>query len=495
MDNLREKVVRGGVAKVSSQAASLVLRVGSLMILARILDPKDFGLVAMVTAISGVFALFKEAGLSTVTIQRATITAEQSSTLFWVNMLVGAILAALMVASAPFLVSFYHEGRLFWIAVVLATDFLFAAAATQHSALLRRQMRFVSVSLIEFASLAAGVAVGVGMAMQGLGYWALVGMTVVQPAVSTVCLWGVTRWIPGPPRRGVGLGAMLRFGGLVTLNSLVVYVAYNLEKVLLGRFWGVQALGLYGRAYQLISIPTDSFNASIGGVALSALSRVQNDARRLRECFLKGYSLLLTITVIVTTGWLVFADDLILVVLGPKWSDTVAISRLLAPTILVFALINPAAWLLFALGYVGRSLKIALVIAPLMITAYLLGLPYGPTGVAFAYSAVMTLWVVPHVIWCTHGTPVSAVDMFRVAVRPLVSAALAAAAAIAVRSEVSALPNALVRLASGGGVLVIVYFATLLFVFGQKTLYADVLRGLTLRRSDASQEAAVASAR
>src|SRR5262245_2119969 len=143
MDNLKGKVLRGGLAKSFSQIANLVLSFGSLMVLARLLDPKDFGLVAMVTAISGVFALFKGAGLSTATVQRATITSEQSSTLFWMNMLVGGALALLLIAAAPLLVSFYHESRLFWVAVVLSSDFVFAAAASQHAALLRRQMRFV----------------------------------------------------------------------------------------------------------------------------------------------------------------------------------------------------------------------------------------------------------------------------------------------------------------------------------------------------------------
>ncbi len=92
MKNLKERTLRAGFAKACAQGANFIFRVGSLMVLARLLDPEDFGLVGMVTVVTGVFSLFKDAGLSMVTIQRATITNEQVSTLFWINMLVGAIL-------------------------------------------------------------------------------------------------------------------------------------------------------------------------------------------------------------------------------------------------------------------------------------------------------------------------------------------------------------------------------------------------------------------
>ena len=122
-----------------------------------------------------------------------------------------------------------------------------------------------------------------------------------------------------------------------------------------------------------------------------------------------------------------FADDIILVVLGPKWKDAAVIFRLLTPTILIFGIINPMAWLLYSIGLQVRSLKIALVIAPLVITAYILGLPYGPSGVAFAYSAAMTLWVVPHIVWCLHGTMISPWDLFLAAGRPFLAGIVAAA--------------------------------------------------------------------
>ena len=262
------------------------------------------------------------------------------------------------------------------------------------------------------------------------------------------------------------------------MNGLVAYVAYNLEKVLLGRFWGADAVGLYGRAFQLVNIPTDNLNAAVGGVVFSALSRVQHDAERFRSFFLKSYSLVLTLTIPITVLCTIFASDVILVVLGPKWTEAVAIFRLLAPTILIFALINPLGWLLYSLGMVGRGLKIALVFAPLIIAGYVMGLPYGPKGVAFSYSVVMMLWVIPHILWCIHGTVISFRDILLVVSRPLASSIVAGGLAFGLRSVYGHLLSPVPRLVLESTVLFVTFFPMLFFVGGQKSLYLDLFRGL-----------------
>ena len=481
MKDLKQKTIRGGLARLCAQAANFLLRLGSLMVLARLLGPKDFGLVGMVTAFTGVLNLFRDFGLSAASVQRATVTEEQTSTLFWINMLVGALLGLLAVAMAPAIAAFYREPRLLWVTVVLAAGFLFNAAGVQHSAILQRQMRFTALAVINTVGLIVSTALAIGGAKAGYGYWALVVMTVTLPLSITVGCWLATAWVPGMPRRRSGIRSMMRFGGTLTLNGLVAYVAYNLEKVLLGRFWGADAIGLYGRAYQLVNIPTDNLNSAVGEVAFPALSRVQDDPNRLKRYFLKGYSLVLSFTVPITLVCALFADDVILVLLGPKWKEAAVIFRLLAPTILVFALINPLGWLLYSLGLVGRSLKIALVFAPLIIAGYLMGLPYGPKGVAFAYSAVMTLWVIPHLAWCLHGTVVSVWDILLTAARPLGSGIAAGGLALGARFIYGPWLSPFPRLAVESSVLLVTFFAMLLFVAGQKSFYLDLLRGLKER--------------
>lgn len=452
------------------------------MILARLLDPKDFGLVGMVTAFTGVLSLFRDFGLSSATIQRVEVTNDQVSTLFWINAAVGAGLWILLALASPFVAMFYREPRLLWVTMVLAIGFFLNAIGVQHSAMLQREMRFTAIAIIDIIALVISVAVGIGMALSGFKYWALVGMTITTPFITTILLWFVSGWIPGPPRRKSGTHSMMKFGGTITLNGLVVYIAYNLEKVLLGRFWGAETVGIYGRAYQLINIPTDNLNSAVGEVAFSVLARVQNDTAKLRSYFLKGYALVLGLTVPITVACAIFGQDLISVLLGPKWQAAVPIFRLLAPTILMFAMMNPFSWLLFSMGWVKRSLRIALVIAPLAITAYLIGLPYGPKGVALAYSSAMTLWLVPHILWCIHGTNISIGDVLGVVKRPLVSVIVAATLAYLIQLHYGQSLSSLLRLVMSCSILFAVYTLMLLYVMGQKAFYIDLVRNLVNRR-------------
>jgi O-antigen/teichoic acid export membrane protein len=474
--NLKERTIRAGLIKISAQGANFLIRIGSFMVLARLLNPKDFGLVGMVAAVTGVLGLFRDFGLSSASVQRATITDEQTSTLFWINLLVGGVLTAVALALAPAIGSFYHEPRLIWITSVVALGFLFNGAGVQHLALLQREMRFNALALIDICSLLIGTAIAIGTAVAGYGYWALVAMSVSVPLTTTLGLWLATAWVPGVPRRGVGIRSMMRFGGTMTLNGLISYVANNFDKVLLGRYWGADAIGLYYSAYQLIRIPIDNLNSAVGDVAFSALSRLQDDPERLSRYFLKGYSLVVALTLPVTVVCAVFADDLIAVVLGSRWTGAAAIFRILAPTIMVFAIANPLGWLLNSLGLVARGLKIAVVLAPFLIIGYLIGLPYGPKGVALAYSTIMTLWAVPLTVWAVHGTAIRVRDIWLTLGRPLASSIVAAILAFGVHVQFGQVLSLLPRLALEMFVFGAVYLVVLLLISDHRAFYMDMIR-------------------
>jgi O-antigen/teichoic acid export membrane protein len=432
----------------------------------------------MVTAFTGVLMLFRDFGLSAAAIQRTTVTEEQISTLFWINVSAGAFLGLATVAMAPIIAAFYEEPRLFGVTVALATGFLFNAAGIQHSALLQRQMRFTALAVISVVSLIASGAIAIAGAEAGYGYWSLVALSVTSPLVATIGFWLTTGWVPGMPHRRAGIRSMMHFGGTLTLNGLVAYIAYNGEKVLLGRFWGADAIGLYGRAFQLVNIPTDNLNGAIGEVAFSALSRLKDDPVRFKSYFLKGFSLVLGLTLPITFACALFADDVVFVILGPKWMDAATVVRLLAPTIAIFAIINPLGWLIYSIGLVARSLRIALVFAPIMITGYVIGLPYGPIGVAFAYSAVMMLWVIPHILWCIHGTAILFRDILLVVSRPLTSSIFAGAVAYGARVICGPFVSPVPRLILETSVLFMMFFGALLSAREQKSLYLGLVRGL-----------------
>jgi O-antigen/teichoic acid export membrane protein len=485
--DLKRRTARGALISTVGQASNFVLRIGSMVVLARLLTPEDFGLVGMVTACTGFLSLFRDCGLSMATVQRASISREQTSMLFWINLTVGTVLAVLCGIAAPFLAVFYHEPRLLWVTVATGLGFVFGGAAAQHRALLQRNMRFMTLTAIDLISLVASIVVGIGMALAGLRYWSLVGMALSGPIIAAFGLWIVGGWVPGPPRRGADVLSMIRYGGTVTINCVIVYVAYNMDKVLLGRYWGAAALGLYGRAYQLINLPTDNLNSTIGLVAFPALARLQNDWPRLKSYFLKGYGLFLSLVMPITTACALFAEDIVRVLLGPKWDAAVPVFRLLAPTILSFALMNPHAWLMLATGKAARSLKIALLIAPTVILGYVAGLSHGSHGVAAGFSISITLLVVPVILWAIRGTPITAMDELKVIMRPLLSVIIGAFVALVAWSFLRTLSYPLLRLIAANIVLFGVYLAVLLFVMGQKEVYIGLLKEIGIWPGSARQ--------
>jgi PST family polysaccharide transporter len=482
MQDIKRLALRGGLAKLVSQAGSSALRLSFVVVAARLLEPEDFGLVAMVTAFTAMLDLFATAGLASAAVQRSVIDNQQISTLFWINILVGVALNFVCLLIAPLVVTFYHEPRLFWVTVAMGLAFLFNAAGVQVLALLQRQMRYVTLAAIEFSSQLTSLALGICLALAGFGYWALVAAAIALPATMTVGAWLATSWVPSRPSWSAGIRSMLHFGGTITLNGLVIHIAYNFDRFILGRVWGADALGYYGVASQLINIPTSNLNVAVGGVAFSALSRLQNDAVRFRNYFLKGYALNVSLTLPITIFLGVFAKDIISVVLGPKWIESVAIFQLLAPAVLVLGIINPLGWLLWPIGKHVRSLQIALAISVLVITGCLIGLPYGPQGVAAGFSAAMVIWLLPHVVWTVHGTTITPLDILRATSRPLVAALVALALAWTADASLGSFLTPFFRLVVACSVMAISYSSLMVFVMG-RDFYLDLLKAMRSQSS------------
>jgi PST family polysaccharide transporter len=476
MHDLKGRTVRAGIVNVGARGFGFVIRIVSLMIMGRLLDPTDYGLVTMVTAFTGVLNMFGGFGLFQAAVQREALSEEESTALFWLNVAFGGLLTLTAVVAAPMVSAFYHEPRLLPIMQVIAITFVITAAGVQHGVLLQRRMSFGVSATIEIGSLLIGTAVSIGMAMGDYGYWALVSMTITLPLATTLGLWLSTGWIPGRPQTAAGIRSMLRFGCGATLNGFVSYFANNVDKLLLGRVWGTEAVGLYGRAFHLINFPGDNLNSTIGEVAFAALSRTKGDIERLRRYFLKGYSLVVMLTLPLTVVCALFADDLIVVALGPKWAEAAEIFRILAPTILVFAISNPLGWLLNALGLIKRGVYIALFSAPLMVAGVVVALPYGPRGVAAAYSAVMLIKVIPVTAWALHGTGIRLREIVAALARPLAASLVAAGIAFGVHALCAPALSPVLRLVLDISVFGATYIAALFLIAGEKALHLDLFR-------------------
>lgn len=484
--HLKRAVLRGGAAKMAAQGTNVLVRIGTLMLFARFLSPTEFGLVGMVMAVTGVLGPLKDFGLSAATVQRASISEAQMSALFWLNVLLGALLWLFCIALAPVLVWFYNEDRLFWITVVVTSGFFFAAVSVQHNALLQRQMRFVTLAVIEIFSLLFSAAIGLAMAALGFGYWALVGWSVTLPVAACLGTLIAGGWLPQLPSRDTSVRPLLRFGGLATLNLFVHQFTFNLDKVLVGRYWGAEILGFYGRANQLTGMATNNLLEPIGAVTFAALSRTQGDSIFLEGFFLKGYKLVVTVALPITVACVLFSEDIVFVLLGPNWAEVAPVLRLAGPLITIFALMHPTGWFLYALGRVGRALKVGLAILPVLTIGLVVGLPYGASGVAAGSTIAMALWVFPHLVWCTRDTTLSVWSMLRVVKIPAIAAMVAAAAAYGAHVAIDSL-TPLPRLLVEVTVLSLMYVLVVLWTRDERAFYMGLL--VSLRAGDRKVDA------
>ena len=267
--DLKGRSVRGGAVTIGSQIAKFILQLGSTSILARILTPADYGLMGMVFVFINFISLFKDLGLSTATIQKAEITHNQVSNLFWVNVGLSSLIMVINWGLAPVIAWFYGEPRLTLITVVLSSAFIFGGLTVQHQALLRRQMRFSTLAKIDIFAMVVGVTVAIVWGLYRKDYWALVLMQLAMPFTTMVGVWVACTWRPGLPKRFSGTGSLLKFGGHLTGFSLLNYFSRNLDNILIGWKVGVQELGVYAKAYQLLLMPFEQINraCSKGGFA------------------------------------------------------------------------------------------------------------------------------------------------------------------------------------------------------------------------------------
>jgi PST family polysaccharide transporter len=374
------------------------------------------------------------------------------------------------------------------VTVASASLFILNGVGIQHRALLSRAMRFTTIAKIDLATQALGTCLAIGMAALGFGYWALVWQAVSSTAAAGIAMWIVMPWRPSRPGRTAGIRSMVRLGGTVTANGFVVYLAYNAEKVLLGRFWGAEALGIYGRAYQLATLPVQQLINAIGSVAFPVLSRMQNDPDRFHRSFLKFHSIVVSLIVPVVVSCGLFGEEIVGVLFGPKWNGVGAVLRLLSPTALVFALINPFYWLLISTGRAGRSLKIAFLLAPAVLLGIAAGLRNGPTGVALGYSAAMVALIVPTVARSKHETGVTTATYWDAIKRPLVAGAIGGAAGWCFKAFIATGMSPIPLMLGELTVSCAVYALVLLVVLGQKTLFAELLSQLMQKAQPVASE-------
>ena len=387
--DLKRRSVRGGLMTLTSQGTQFLILSVSTVVLARLLTPTDFGLVAMVGAITGLGQAFADLGLSEATIQRKDITHDQISALFWTNGAIGLALTLITAALAPVLARFYREPKLIEITLALSLTFLIGGLRVQADALLKRQMRFSSLAVRDIASSAIAVCVAIVTAKEGLGYWALVALPLTLNLVQMALSWLMVNWKPSLPRRDANVGSMIAFGGNVAASYLMMNLNRSADNILIGWHLGATPLGLYSRAYNLLMLPVRQLSLPITSVAVPAFSRIQGDPERFARYYLRATNLIMWISAPVFGFLLVAAEPVIVLTLGHQWRGAAPVFQILVISALGQLLFDTTIWLFVSRGQSRRLLRLLLVVSPIIVGSFALGLPFGINGVALSGSLVL----------------------------------------------------------------------------------------------------------
>jgi O-antigen/teichoic acid export membrane protein len=426
------RAVRSGVATMVAQALQSFFQLGSTIVLARLLVPEDFGLIAMVVTIINFAALFKDLGLSMATVQKSEITHGQVSFLFWVNAGISLIITSITAIIAPLITYFYHDPRLLSITLILSFTFLLGGLAVQHQALLQRQMKFRQLAVIQTVSAFLGVVTAVFLAFMWHGtthaYMALVWMQVVQAAAFTAGVWLICHWIPCWPSAGDGVRSMLKFGANITGFEVINYFSRNLDNILIGKIWGAAPLGLYAKAYQIVLFPIRNIRIPINSVALPVLSRLQNNCESFRRYYIRLVLVISVLSMPIMVFLFIASTEIIEIVFGPKWADMELLFKIMTFTGFIQAASGTKGIVILSLGYSGRYLRLGMMNAIATITGFIIGTQWGITGVAIAYAVVTYGTQIPFFMYTFRNTPVSFKDwldgMWRVFVASLGAAGI-----------------------------------------------------------------------
>jgi O-antigen/teichoic acid export membrane protein len=466
---------RAGVEILASRFAQVVIGLGTIAALGRLLAPEDFGLFAMAALLLTFVSTFKDFGLPMAVVQSPVLHQRQVSGLFWLNCKLSLALASIVAATAPLLAWFFGEPGIVAGVLTLALALGFSGVGTVHQGLLARGMRFGRVAVTDTAAAAGGAVVGVGMALLGAGYWALVGQQAAVLVLMGALPWLLCGWRPSTPARserlGLGSAGPVRFGRDHTITKVLTRAARNVDLVLIGRFLGAGPLGLYQVAFRAATIPLQQIYQPLGRVVVASASRFPDDPDGYGASYRSGVRSSAALVLPMLALMLVRADDLVLFLLGDQWGAAVPVFRaLVVATALDVARVS-VHWAFLTEGRTAQLLRWTFFTTPLTVVALVIGLRWGIVGVGVGYAAAIGLALVPLLLYCAEGSSLRVRDLALPVLRPAIAASGAAAALHLARFHPLGDATVLLRLLQDGAFFTLLYLvAWLALPGGPRTL-------------------------
>jgi O-antigen/teichoic acid export membrane protein len=392
---LESRTVRGISWAATSKIAQLLMSILISAILARLLTPSDFGLIAMVAVFSNFVAIFSGFGLQSAIVQKKEVSDEALSSIFWINMGLGALLTLALAASAPLIAAFYSQPRLTPIIVFISTIFFITSFADVPYGLLTKRMNFKALAVIESCAVGISGPIAIFLAFSGYGVWSLAWYAVLSQVFMVVFACIYARWVPHFLLGLQHVKGLLGFGANLTGFTFVNYFAQNTDNLLIGRFLGSAPLGFYNLAYNLLLLPTSNISDVVGRVMFPALSIIQHDKQLVRDAYVKANRYIAAAAFPLMTWVLVTAPQLIRVVYGPKWISVIPLIQIFALAGIEQSIGTNVWWIFTSQGRTDMMFKLSIFTTVIVVISFVVGLRGGVEGVVIAYTVALYLIAYP----------------------------------------------------------------------------------------------------
>lgn len=383
---LKHQAVSGVKWSGISTGVVTTLQFITLAILARLLSPSDFGVMGMIMVVIGFAQAFADMGLSNAIIQRQAVAESHLSSFFWINVLTGIVLFACILLIRPLAVIYFKQPNLSKYLIFAAFIFLITPVGQIFTTLLRKELKFKTLSKVEIVGTVVYSASTIGLALAQFGVLSLIFGQVIRSLFTVCILFFIFRkiWVPRLHFSVKEIKSYLSFGAFQMGERAVNYLSANIDYIIIGRFLGPAALGFYTLAYNLMIVPLTKINPIITNVAFPAFSKIQHNNFRLRRAYCKAINYISILSFPMLAGMIVVAPEFVRLVYGPKWEPSIIILQVFCLVGAFKSLGNPVGAILLAKGRadVGFYWNIFAVIVVSL--AVIVGVKWGIVGVAVA---------------------------------------------------------------------------------------------------------------
>lgn len=378
-----------------SQVVKVGLQLISLTVLTRLLAPTEYGLMAMATVVTNFTLIIRDLGTAAAIIQRKELSETATSTVFWLNIMMGTLICAFIMLASPFIADLFNAESLVPVLLWLALSFPIASSAATHQALLERSSKFRLIAGLEIISAASGLLVAIVMAYAEMGVFSLVGQTLISCSLSSWFFWQVSKWRPTRVFDKKELRVLLGFSGNLTAFNLINYFSRNADGMIIGYYFSAAILGAYSLAYKVMLFPLQSLTSVATRSLYPIMSKQQDNAQAVKAMYLKTILVISSITAPLMAGLAVLREPFVHFVFGDQWLLVPSLLLWLAPTGFIQSIVSTSGSVFMAKGNTNLLMKLGILSSLLMVGSFIVGAKFDLRMLVFLYFSANLINAIP----------------------------------------------------------------------------------------------------